>query len=166
MREKKLIAGIEAVTASGAGICSTVLIMTGSLEDTLFIALTTLCSFLAVTIVTSFAGRFFYAGETALLTLAAAGVVAKLASKLTGHLQADMALILMVLSFGYTVSCGTANYTKILSLEWGIGAAAGFGIVAMIMGIIRFFLPPDPGYAFIAAAIIIAAAKIYFNTEK
>ncbi|MFH1415222.1 MAG: hypothetical protein ABIH89_03955 [Elusimicrobiota bacterium] len=166
MREKKLIAGIETVTASGAGICSAILIMTGSLEDTLFIALAALCSFLVVTVIASFAGRFFYAGETALLTLTAAGAAAKLASKLTCHPQADTALILMVLSFGYTVSRGTANYTKILSLEWGIGAAAGFGIVAMIMGIIRFFLPPDPGYAFIAAAMIIAAAKIYFRTEK
>ena len=166
MREKKLIAGIETVTASGAGICSAILLMTGNLDDTLFIALAAMCSFFVVTVITSIAGKFFYAGETALITLIVAGAAVKLSSNFSGHPQAETALILMVLSFCYTTSRGTDNFTKRLPFEWGVGASAGFGIVAMILGIIRFFLPPEPGYAFIAAAMIITASKIYFRTDK
>lgn len=166
MQGKELLAGIKTVTASGAGVCAFLLMMTGNLEDSVIAAMVGMGSFMLISIIVSFLGRWFKRGEAAVLTLAVCGFVAGLLSLFTGRSGIEFYLIIMVLSFGYVISVGTSNYNERLSVVWGFGAGIGFGIMAISIGILRCFLPSSPGFAFFASAVVVAAAKKLFVFEK
>ena len=75
MREKKLLDGIETITASGIGICPFILMMTGSIKDSVFIGITGMLSFIIVSVIVSFLGKLFRKAEAAVLTLVIGGVI-------------------------------------------------------------------------------------------
>lgn len=166
MQEKKLLAGIKTVTASGAGVCAFILIMTGSLKDSVTVAAVGMCSFILISVVVSLLGKWFKKAEIAVLTLALCGLVAGLLSNFSDRSGHGVYLILMVISFGYVISIGTGNYNERLSVEWGFGAGIGFGIMAITIGILRCFLPCQPGFAFFVSAAVVATAKKLFILKK
>ena len=100
MQEKKLIAGIKTVTASGAGVAPFLFALTGNLENSICIALSSMGSFIIITAIVALLNRVFKKTEIAVLSIGVSGVVLNLLSFIADKQCSEFFMIIMVVSFG------------------------------------------------------------------
>ncbi len=166
MQEKKLLSGIEALTASGAGVCAFVLMMSKDIKTAIFMSGAVFVLFVIVSIVLAIASKWLRKAELAVLAIGTASIAARILYVFSSREISEISCVVMIICFLYVIGLGSDNYNKEISIRWSVGAAIGFSIVMLLIGVIRMLLPPIPGYAFIASALVVASAKQVFMIKK
>ncbi|MFC2091833.1 hypothetical protein ACFLTD_03585 [Elusimicrobiota bacterium] len=163
MQRKKLLSGISEITSTGTGIVPFLLIMTGSMEDSVFIAFSCAAIFLIVSAVAFIMARWFNSRELVLIIITVSGSICSIVSLMTDNSLSKIAMITLVLSVAHILCVSSDNFNDRVSIEWSCGVAVGFIILSFVIGYLRSILPSEPGFAFIIAGMVVLCSRRIFK---